>query len=357
MPTLSSPGYIGTNVLCSAALGFLEDYSCLVSQVKQATDHCELRRKRQRVCNVAGEDLSRTLVVYTPLNINSANIKTLLRYLKTPHNNKIINIIPSALIFTSLQSSLIFKALSLVESEELKMLGVDFSLQSEEELCNNTQLSILNRFTQLRNISLTYNYLKGHDKEVNLIDTLKTLPCLFSLNLSGNLLKENTHTYVARTLKELVLGSTYPSNESLKQIGRIAGDSLLRIKLSDNGISNRLEGLSDMLAQCRALVSLDLSGNQFASFQDTAALLRAVQHVEPTLETLTLSHNMFREQQRLIIITEMSQFSCLSELVLGPFLPDLLLSEDVMKNERKLMSDNCGRPDISMASRGVQVLI
>ena len=335
--------------MCSAALGLLEDYSCLVSQVKHVAEQCEPpHRKRQKVNPEADSDANRILSVYTPLNINSTNIKTLLRYLKTPQTSKIINVVPSALIFTSLQSSLIFKALSFVNSDELKMLGVDFSLQSEEELSSDGQLTLLTRFTDLRSISLTYNYLRGHEKENNLMNTLKSLPSLLKLNLSGNLLKDKTHTYISPTMRELVLGNTYPTNESLKMIGQISGDCLLRLKLSDNGINNRLQGLSDMLSKCRSLLSLDLSGNQLATNRDILTLLRGLEQVEATIESLTLSHNMFREPERLIIIAEMSKFSCLKELVLGPFLPDLLLSDDVTRTERKLMSETCGRPDISM---------
>jgi hypothetical protein len=268
--------------------------------------------------------------------------------LRTPEENKVINIIPSALIFTSVQSALIFKALSLVNPLELRMLGMDFSLQSGEELSSVDHIPILNMFTQIRNISLTYNYLCGHDKELNLINSLKSLPNLFKLNLSGNSLKNNACLYTSSNLRELILGNTFPSIESLSRIGQICGKNLLKLKLSDNGMDIKLRGLYELLSRCEALVSLDLAGNKFNTPQTTRKLLQALQPVEPSLETLILSHNMFKEPERETIIAEMSKFSCLRELVLGPYLPDLLLSEDLMATERKLMSEECGRPDISM---------
>ena len=336
-------------MLCSAALGLLEDYSCLISQVKQTAEpHFRRARKRPRIGGSASSADNRTLSVYTPLNINNTNIKTLLRYLRTPNENKVINIVPSALIFTSLQSALIFKALRLVDSDQLGMLGIDFSLQSDEELSNVDHIPILNKFSNLRSISLTYNYLSGQDKELNLINSLKSLPNLCKLNLSGNILGNNACLYVSPSLREIVLGNTYPSTESLRRMGHICGKNLLKLKLSDNGMESKLGGLLELLSKCEVLTSIDLAGNQLSTPRTTRQLLQSLQPVEPTLETLILSHNMFKEPERETIIAEMSKFSCLKELVLGPYLPDLLLSDDLTTNERKLMSEQCGRPDISM---------
>ena len=233
------------------------------------------------------------------------------------------------------------------------MLGMDFSLQSDEELSHEELVPILNKFRNIRNVSLTYNHLNGHDKELNLINSLKSMPNLCKLNLSGNDLKSNVHLYVSPSLRELIIGNTRPSVDSLSKIGEICGVNLLRLKLSDNNMENKLSGLHEMLSKCEALISLDLAGCKLETIRSTRQLLQALQPVEPTLETLILSHNMFKEPEREMIIAEMSKFSSLKDLVLGPYLPDLLLSEDLMINERKLMSEECGRPDVRMCLLGV----
>ena len=224
--------------------------------------------------------------------------------------------VPTALIFTSVQSVLIFKLLALVDPDKLSYLGVDFSLQSEEELCAVEQIPILSTLINLNSISLTYNYLKGREKEVNLMNTLRSLPRLYKLNLSGNTLKENTHCYATATLRDLVLGNVYPSADSLRRIGQVCGGTLTHLKLSDNGLNTRLHGLEDLLLQCRALVSLDLSGNHLSTERETKRVLDALEGVESTLQSLTLEHNMFREGERMSIVQVMSRFASLTELFL-----------------------------------------
>lgn len=353
-------------MLCNAALGLLEDYSCHISQVKQKSEHHNRRpKKRTRyhsnssnttcntTCNATCSDtcsLRRTLSIYTPLNINGTNIKSLLRYLRTPPSDKVINVIPSAIIFTSIQSALIFKALDLVSPLDLRMLGINFSLQSDEELASE-KMNILNRLKNLCSVSLEYNYLSGYYKESNLINSLKSLPNLHKLDLSGNILRNNVCMYVSPTIQELVIGNTYPTVETLARIGAICGKHLLSIKLSDNGMEARLAGLQQLLSQCEVLVSLDLAGNQFTSASHTRRLLDALQPVENSLKRLVLSHSMLKQAERECIIAEMSRFPLLEELVLGPYLPDLFLTEEIMEGEWKLLSEQCARPDISMLLR------
>ena len=228
------------------------------------------------------------------------------------------------------------------------MLGIDFSLQADEQLSATEHIPILDKLSNICSLSLTYNYLKGHDKELNLINSIKAMPHLKKLNLSGNMLKSYAHWYVPATMRELVLGNVYPTNESLKLIGETCGAALHHIRLSDNAINARLDGLNELLKQCKTLKSIDLSGNQLTSHAETLKMIFALRKVEQTLESVTLSHNMFREEERVSIIAEMSKFACLTELFLGPFLPDLLLSEDILRNERRILTHNLKRPDISM---------
>ena len=274
-------GYVSTNVLCCAAVGKAKEYECIVREVISPG------RKRRRSSSPRDERTNRRIMnVHTPLNINSTNLQIIIQYLKS--ENKQINIIPRALTFTSLSSANIFKVLKLINPDHLLILGMDFCLQSGEELNQTTQLPILQKLVNIQSLSLTYNFLRGKRVEEKLIWTISSLPRLRKINLNGNLLKATLSLYLTPNLVELHACNIYPNNDSLQSIGEICGESMRVLKLSDNGLVSRMSGFCDMMRHFTALRRLDLAGNQLRSSLDAVKLLDGVLYVRDTLQVRTL---------------------------------------------------------------------